>query len=134
MILGIGMDRLLGTCKGRVDMRFRCFGSAPCFLVQVVFALILGAFAFRLWNLIVMLPIGSYWNLASKAQYRVSVKRKRIDIHLLKLYQNAAGMLPNKFFNVNWILRFIMVLDVRFIHCRHLPSKVSESWPPTEVR
>ena len=54
VILGIGMDRLLGTCRGRVDMRFRCFGSAPCFLVQVDFAMLLDAFgiAVRLRNLI----------------------------------------------------------------------------------
>ena len=33
-----------------------------------------------------------------KAVSRGSVKRKLIDIHLLRLYQNAAGMLPNRSF------------------------------------
>ena len=74
-----------GSCWHGVDMRFRCFGSAPCFLVQVDFAVLVDVFGMvvRLWNLIHV----ACWNLTSKAQYRASVKRKRIDIHLLKLYQ-----------------------------------------------
>ena len=33
MLLGIGRDRLTRTSKGKLDMRFRCFGGSLCVLL-----------------------------------------------------------------------------------------------------
>jgi hypothetical protein len=87
-LCGINSRRLMRASVGSVDHRFACNGA-----VSKLHWNKRNSWWITCSYLFVRLHKGTFW---SEVGTKMPVKRRDVDIFLLGLYQNAAGMLPNK--------------------------------------
>lgn len=92
-LLGVGTDRMIAKTHGRVDIRYRAFGQAPK---------LQGSSSCRL-----LLSFESSTAGTFQVRRKNAVKGMTVNAYFLQLYQNAAGMLPNKSFVGNYVWRLV---------------------------
>ena len=84
VLLGVGYNRLHSVCHGHVDLRYRAFGFVPCTKIRNLPAMLFPVAVSKLLEALI------------EVRRRRANKRRKVDMHLMKLYQDAAGMLPDK--------------------------------------
>lgn len=93
-LLGIGHSRLHNASHGHADLRFKAFGFVPSPSLEPSWSWI----CYLIFTLKFATFTREYFRPNRFAEVRRSkaVKRMKVDAYLMKLYQNAAGMLPTK--------------------------------------
>ena len=93
-LLGMGNSRLHNASRGCVDLLYGAFGFVPWFSLEPSWYWIFRSSL--LWSLSPL--TGEFFRPKNLPEVRRSqaVKRMKVDAYLMKLYQNAAGMLPTK--------------------------------------